>query len=83
VDCAGHTHGNRLLALARRPSPVQATMILGHGGTTGLAAIDYMLSDGAITPEGMASHFSEKVVRHNGRGGRRPARHPKSAARDR
>jgi predicted O-linked N-acetylglucosamine transferase (SPINDLY family) len=63
VDCAGHTSGNRLLALARRPAPVQATMVLGHGGTTGLAAVDYVLTDGAITPEGMESHFSEKVVR--------------------
>ena len=63
VDCAGHSHGNRLLALARRPAPVQATLILGHGGTTGLAGIDYMLSDGAITPEGMEGHFSEQVVR--------------------
>ncbi len=44
VDVAGHTGGNRLRALARRPAPVQATW-LGYGYTTGLPWIDYFISD--------------------------------------
>ena len=60
VDLSGHTQGNRLLAFARRPAPVQATW-LGYGTTTGLAAIDWRISDAAVTPEGGGERFSEQI----------------------
>src|SRR5208282_2211189 len=44
VDLSGHTAGNRLLALARKPAPVQVTF-LGYPGTTGIGTIDYRLTD--------------------------------------
>lgn len=63
VECAGHSGRNRLAALARAPAPVQVTWLLGHGGTTGLAAMDYVLADSALAPEGHDGEFSETVIR--------------------
>ncbi len=62
VDLAGHTDGNRLLVFARKPAPVQVT---GGGtfGTSGLDAMDYMISDEASTPDGSEGEYSETVVR--------------------
>jgi predicted O-linked N-acetylglucosamine transferase (SPINDLY family) len=51
VDTMGHTDGNRLLALARKPAPVQASW-LGYIGTTGMSAIDYRITDSHVDPPG-------------------------------
>lgn len=63
VDLAGHTGGNRLLVFARRPAPVQASY-LGYLGTTGLAAIDYYITDALADPPGLTeAHYQEQLVR--------------------
>ena len=43
-DLSGHTKGNSLAVLARKPAPVQICGI-GYFDTTGLKAIDYFLTD--------------------------------------
>ncbi len=63
VDLAGHTAGNRLLAFARKPAPVQIAHLIGLMQTTGLAAIDYILGDPWVTPAGCEDRFAERVWR--------------------
>ncbi|MCA3265027.1 MAG: tetratricopeptide repeat protein [Azospirillum sp.] len=50
VDLAGHTAGNRLDVFARRPAAVQASW-LGYPDPTGLATIDWRLTDALAEPE--------------------------------
>ena len=63
VDMTGHTAGSRLLTFARRPAPVQIAYLLGHGYTTGLAAMDAFIADDMLVPAGAEALFSERVIR--------------------
>ncbi|MBY0431664.1 MAG: tetratricopeptide repeat protein [Rhodospirillales bacterium] len=62
VDLDGHMHGNRLPALARKPAPVQLTWA-GYPDTTGLAAIDALITDSWQTPLGTEALHSERLLR--------------------
>ena len=58
-----HLDGNRLLAFARKPAPIQVTW-LAYPGTTGLGAIDYRLTDRFLDPPGkFDQYYSEESVR--------------------
>jgi predicted O-linked N-acetylglucosamine transferase (SPINDLY family) len=60
VDLSGHSEGNRLLALASKPAPVQVTA-WGHATGTGLPAIDYLFSDAVLIPAEARPLFAETV----------------------
>lgn len=62
VDLAGHTMHNRLLAFARKPAPIQVSW-LGYFNTTGLATMDYFLSDPWSSPAGQERYYAEKLLR--------------------
>ena len=63
VDLTGHTTGSRLLTFARNPAAVQVSY-LGYPGTTGMAEIDFRLTDSITDPPGSTEHYySESLQR--------------------
>jgi predicted O-linked N-acetylglucosamine transferase (SPINDLY family) len=62
VDLAGHTRRTRLLVFARRPAPIQVSW-LGYFNTTGLATMDYFVTDPVSSPPGQEQYFVERLVR--------------------
>lgn len=63
VDLSGHTPRNRLALFARRAAPVQATW-LGYLNTTGLATMDYRITDAFADPPGMTEALhTEQLAR--------------------
>jgi predicted O-linked N-acetylglucosamine transferase (SPINDLY family) len=63
VDLDGHTGCNRLPVFAHKPAAVQASY-LGYLGTTGLAAMDYYITDAHADPPGLTDlHYQEQLVR--------------------
>jgi predicted O-linked N-acetylglucosamine transferase (SPINDLY family) len=64
-DLAGHTADNRLPVFARKPAPIQITW-LDYVGTTGLAAMDYLLADARQVPPGAETFYREKILRMPG-----------------
>jgi protein O-GlcNAc transferase len=61
-DLNGHTAGNRLQALARKPAPIQASWI-GYVGPCGLSAVEYLVADRWLVSDEMLPRFREKVIR--------------------
>jgi len=61
-DLAGHTARNRLRVFAHKPAPIQITWI-GYEGTTGLSAMDYLLADRYVVPEGTEPFYCERILR--------------------
>jgi len=61
VDLSGHTPGNRLKVFARRPAPLQVTMI-GCMQTTGLPFMDLRVTDRFLNPHPPAEYESEALL---------------------
>src|SRR2546426_11406891 len=63
VDLCGHGPGGRILALARRPAPVQVNY-LDYSATTGMSSTDYRLTTEYCDPSGISEqYYSEKLYR--------------------
>ncbi len=65
LDLAGHTAGNRLLALARKPAPIQASW-MGYVGPTGVEAIEYFIADSALVSDELVEHYEQRPIRLSG-----------------
>lgn len=60
LDLSGHTAHNRLPVFAWKPAPLQASW-LGYTATTGVAQMDYLLTDEVRVPEAHRLYFTETV----------------------
>ncbi|SFT55585.1 methyltransferase, FkbM family [Halomonas saccharevitans] len=63
IDLAGHNAGNRVMAVADRLAPLQVKWVGGLINTTGVEAIDYLISDAIETPAGVDGDYVEKLIR--------------------
>ncbi|RPI78833.1 MAG: tetratricopeptide repeat protein [Desulfobacteraceae bacterium] len=61
VDLAGHTRHHRLDVFAARPAPVQVTAF-GYPNGTGLATMDYRISDSEAESPSSRMTYREKLV---------------------
>ncbi len=61
VDLVGHMGGNRLLAFARKPAPIQVTA-WGEPTGTGLETMNYLFADPVLVPEEERGLLAEQVV---------------------
>ncbi|MDE2567011.1 MAG: tetratricopeptide repeat protein, partial [Burkholderiales bacterium] len=61
VDLQGHTKGQRMGILARRPAPLQVAF-LGFPGSTGAPFIDYLIGDPLVTPLALQPQYSERLA---------------------
>jgi protein O-GlcNAc transferase len=61
VNLNGYFGRHRMGVFALRPAPIQVNY-LGFPGTLGAPAMDYILADRIVIPEGERRHFTEQVV---------------------
>ncbi|MEP6485479.1 MAG: tetratricopeptide repeat protein [Rudaea sp.] len=62
VELSGHSPGNRLRALAARPARAQVSW-LDYFHSTGVPAIDVLLSDAVLSPPDLSKNYTERVAR--------------------
>lgn len=62
IDLTGHAPGGRLLALARKPAPIQIAL-LSEPAPTGLHALDYRVTDATVDPPGATPPTGERPLR--------------------
>tara|TARA_B100000315_G_scaffold256257_1_gene301744 strand:- start:320 stop:2386 length:2067 start_codon:yes stop_codon:yes gene_type:complete len=62
-ELSGHTKANRLSMHALKPAPVQISWGIGYPGTTGLSAIDVLLTDVHHVDPAEDDLYRENVVR--------------------
>lgn len=62
IDMVGRARGNRLAVFAARAAPVQIAWFDAFQ-TSGVEAMDYLITDPRLSPEGAEAHFSEKLLR--------------------
>lgn len=63
VDLGGYGEGGCPAVLAQRAAPVQVKWVGSQFGTTGLPAMDWMLTDRWETPAGFERFYTERLLR--------------------
>ncbi|NBT26558.1 MAG: hypothetical protein EBT09_08420 [Actinobacteria bacterium] len=61
IDVSGHLTGARTGVFARKPAPIQVTML--QVGSSGLTAMDYAVADPVLLPPNQEDFFTETVIR--------------------
>ncbi len=62
VDLSGHTSCNRAGLLRRKPAPIQV-LYIGYPSTSGMSEMDYLISDGDVSPPQYDELYTETVIR--------------------
>jgi predicted O-linked N-acetylglucosamine transferase (SPINDLY family) len=62
IDLTGYLRDGRMQVLARRPAPVQVKWAGAQYHTTGIAEIDWMITDARETPPALAPLYTEKLL---------------------
>lgn len=63
IDLSGHNAGTRMKAIALEPAPVIVKWVGGLINTTGVPAIDYLITDSVESPPGSDEFYTEKLIR--------------------
>jgi len=63
IDLSGFCDGGRAPVMAYRAAPVQMKWVGSQASTTGVAEIDWMISDRWETPPGYEDFYTEKLLR--------------------
>lgn len=63
IDLCGHNSGSRVRTMVQKPAPIGVKWVGGLINTTGVSAIDYLLSDTIETPLGVDHLYTEKLIR--------------------
>jgi predicted O-linked N-acetylglucosamine transferase (SPINDLY family) len=63
IDLGGYGHGSRMPACANRLAPVQIKWVGSQSHSSGLAEMDWFLTDRWETPGGFEPFYSEKLLR--------------------
>ena len=63
IDLCGHNAGNRMQTMVMEPAPILVKWVGGLINTTGVEAIDYLLTDAIETPVGEDLFYTEKLIR--------------------
>lgn len=63
VELSGHSADNRLGTVALEPAPVSIKWVGGLFNTSGLASMDYLLTDWYESPSGEEPWYTEKLLR--------------------
>lgn len=63
IDLAGHMSGARMSAVVQEPAPIIVKWVGGLINTTGVKAIDYLITDSIESPPGTDGFYTEKLIR--------------------
>ncbi|MGN6580012.1 MAG: O-linked N-acetylglucosamine transferase family protein [Bordetella sp.] len=63
VDLAGYNTSTRMSAMAMEPAPLLVKWVGGLINTTGLPAMDYLITDRVESPLGSDAFYTEKLIR--------------------
>ncbi|HEY0297090.1 MAG TPA: glycosyltransferase [Bordetella sp.] len=63
MDLAGHNSGTRMRTMVSGPAPLLVKWVGGLINTTGVQAIDYLITDHVESPLGSDAYYTEKLIR--------------------